>query len=71
MPQVRHFLPPPPSLLGSGETLTASGQQIVHDNNLLPRFQGVSLDLQLSLQMGMGVWLICLQKQLWCAEPGS
>lgn len=38
-----------PSPLHSGETLTTSGQQIVHDYHFLPWFQGISLDFQVSL----------------------
>lgn len=51
---MRHSLALPAVLAqgGGGETLTASSQQIVHDNHLLPWLQGVSLDFQLSLQVG-------------------
>lgn len=54
----REPLPPGPpsplvlSPLHSRDTLTASSQQIVHDNNFLPWLQGISLDFQLGLQMG-------------------
>lgn len=39
-----------PGPLCWGKTLTTSGEQIVHNHHLLPWFQGISLDLQFSLQ---------------------
>lgn len=33
-----------------GKTLTTSGKQVVHNHHLLPWFQGISLDLQFTLQ---------------------
>lgn len=44
-----------------GETLTASGQQIIHDDHLLPWLQSIFLDFQLSLWTGSGPWCVALR----------
>lgn len=58
-----------PGPLGQGATLTASGQQIVHDNHLLSWLQGISLDFQLSLQRGSRYTVCMCPEMAWEVTP--
>lgn len=62
---------PAPGPLCWGKTLTTSGKQIVYNHHLLPWFQGISLDLQFSLQRKVDVTYKCPQKTALVHRAGG